>query len=416
MPGSPPGNQGGHARPSHVANMQRNQSTLPAYKGGHSALPYSGHAAQAAQSRPGFGAGGYGGQTGGGRIQGGSAYGGSYKPNQTHLPKSGPTGMSPGTVAKPGGQRPGQVQNGGKKTETPSRIAQAPNTKPGQTQIPMGGKKTETPSRTTQSGGAKPKPPAGVGKKTETLPGTGKLNRNPGSISVKPAGPGANLNGGKALRFGGAVAAGAVGAVGAKNLLHGNTSVATLPGFRCNPVQHTHLCTTYRVPVHLHNSCFFHADFCWSQTCWLPRYSCCGYWHPYARSWYYWYQPCGCYLPYDSIASYQPAPIIVVNNPVIGGEAYGHASAGSTEAAQAASGGGASGNAGTGDGETGNGETGNGETGNGNTGGSETTGGEGNTEAENVPPVEPPSLPPGASRTLPRGVNPNIPAPRQRNG
>jgi hypothetical protein len=120
---------------------------------------------------------------------------------------------------------------------------------------------------------------------------------------------------------------------------------------------HQQFCAKYHLPGHLHNHCFFHHDFCWNHHCWFPTHGCCGYWHPHARCWYYWYEPYCCYLPYSYIETYapvmaqQPAPMVVnVNNTA--------------------------------------------------------------TDTE-IDPDAPPTLPPGAAATLPPGVNPIIPAPKQ---
>jgi hypothetical protein len=95
--------------------------------------------------------------------------------------------------------------------------------------------------------------------------------------------------------------------------LHGNKKVGSLPGYKSDLKQHEYYCSKYNVPSHLHNQCYFHHDFCWDHYCYLPRYGCCGYWHPYARCWYYWYQPYCCYLPYSCIETYAPSTTPVVN-------------------------------------------------------------------------------------------------------
>ena len=139
--------------------------------------------------------------------------------------------------------------------------------------------------------------------------------------------------------------------------LQGNKNVAKLPGFKSDPKMHAQLMQKYNVPHHLHDFCFFHQDFCWNHCCWFPSFGCCGYWHPYCHCWYYWYDPYCCYLPYSYIETYRPVavtetPAVVVNNT--------------------------------------------------------------NTNVNNnVEAQDPASLPPGASATLPSGVNPLIPAPKQ---
>ncbi len=141
--------------------------------------------------------------------------------------------------------------------------------------------------------------------------------------------------------------------------LQGNKNVSKLPGFKSDPQLHAQLLQKYHVPAHLHNFCFFHHDFCWNSCCWMPNFGCCCYWHPYCHCWYYWYAPYSCYLPYSYIEVYRPvvvtetAPVSVnVNNT--------------------------------------------------------NTNTNSNVEAE-----DPASLPPGATATLPAGVNPVVPAPKQ---
>jgi hypothetical protein len=144
--------------------------------------------------------------------------------------------------------------------------------------------------------------------------------------------------------------------------LKGNTKIAKLPGFKADAVKHAAFCGKFGVPKHLHHHCYFHHDFCWNHHCWLPHYGCCGYWHPYAHCWYYWYEPWCCYLPYTYIETYRPVvvvveqkveqPMVVVNNVT-------------------------------------------------------------NTDvSDNIEPMDPTMLPPGASPTLPPGVDPTIPAPK----
>jgi len=143
----------------------------------------------------------------------------------------------------------------------------------------------------------------------------------------------------------------------------GNKNVAKLPGFKSDPKLHTQLMSKYKVPSKLFDFCFFHHDFCYSSYCWLPGFGCCGYWHPYSRCWYYWYEPYCCYLPYTYIEVYRPVVV--------------------TEVAAAPT-------------------SVNVNVNNNNT----------NTN-DNIEPQGPTGLPPGASATLPAGVNPIIPAPKQ---
>jgi hypothetical protein len=143
----------------------------------------------------------------------------------------------------------------------------------------------------------------------------------------------------------------------------GNKNVAKLPGFKSDPKLHTQLMSKYKVPSKLFDFCFFHNDFCYSHCCWFPSFGCCGYWHPYARCWYYWYEPYCCYLPYSYIEVYRP---IVV-----------------TEVAAAS------------------------------TNVNVNVNNNNNNTNDNIEPQGPTGLPPGASATLPAGVNPIIPAPKQ---
>lgn len=151
------------------------------------------------------------------------------------------------------------------------------------------------------------------------------------------------------------------GKLNGKFELQGNKNVAKLPGFKSNPQQHVQFCGKYGVPKALHNHCFFHFDFCWNHCCWLPSYNCCGYWHPYQCCWYYYHPTWCCYVPCSYIETYSPV-IAVEQTPVIVNVT--------------------------------------------NT----------NTNVNNDTPdplAVAPSLPPGAAATLPAGVNPNIPAPKQ---
>ena len=134
--------------------------------------------------------------------------------------------------------------------------------------------------------------------------------------------------------------------------IQGNKNVAKLPGYKSDPKMHTQYCSKYKVPSYLHSQCFFHHDFCWNHTCWLPNYRCCGYWHPYSCCWYYWYAPCCCYLPCSCIETYAPAAVVSTATVV---------TVTSTSAATSAA----------------------------------------------------PALPVGASAEIPAGVNPVIPAPKQ---
>ncbi|MCI0681914.1 MAG: hypothetical protein L0Y71_07405 [Gemmataceae bacterium] len=139
--------------------------------------------------------------------------------------------------------------------------------------------------------------------------------------------------------------------------LKGNKKVAKLPGFKVDAAKHTLFCGTFGVPKHLHRHCFFHFDFCWNHHCWLPGYSCFGYWHPYARGWYYWYAPWRCYLPYTYIETYRP--VVVVEQPVVivnGSDASAN---------------------------------------------------------DSIEPMDPTMLPPGATTELPPGIDPTIPAPKE---
>ncbi|GEM_PF-7134964 len=152
------------------------------------------------------------------------------------------------------------------------------------------------------------------------------------------------------------------GKLNGKIAIQGNKNGAKLPGFKSNPMLHTQMLQKYSVPKSLHSHCFFHFDFCWSNSCWLPNYGCCGYWHPYQCCWFYYYEPWCCYLPYTYIQTYRPVVVVVEQTPVIV------------------------------------------NVNNTNT----------NTNAnDNIEPQGPTSLPPGAVTTLPAGVNPNIPAPKQ---
>lgn len=143
----------------------------------------------------------------------------------------------------------------------------------------------------------------------------------------------------------------------------GNKNVAKLPGFKTDPKLHTQLMSKYKVPSKLADFCFFHHDFCYSTYCWFPSFGCCGYWHPYCRCWYYWYEPFCCYLPYSYVEVYRP---IVV-----------------TEVAAVP------------------------------TSVNVNVNNNNNNTNDNIEPQGPTGLPPGASATLPAGVNPIIPAPKQ---
>lgn len=92
--------------------------------------------------------------------------------------------------------------------------------------------------------------------------------------------------------------------------IQGNKNVAKLPGYKSDPTKHSQFCSKYKLPSHLHSQCFFHHDFCYNQTCWLPSHHCCGYWHPYSCCWYYWYAPCCCYLPCTYIETYRPIAVV----------------------------------------------------------------------------------------------------------
>jgi hypothetical protein len=144
--------------------------------------------------------------------------------------------------------------------------------------------------------------------------------------------------------------------------LHGNKTIAKLPGFKSDPKLHTTMMSKYKVPSKLHDFCFFHHDFCYSTYCWFPSYGCCGYWHPYCRCWYYWYEPYCCYLPYSYVEVYRPVVV--------------------TEVAAA-------------------------------TNVNVNVNNNNNNTNDNIEPQGPTGLPPGASATLPAGVNPIIPAPKQ---
>ena len=147
------------------------------------------------------------------------------------------------------------------------------------------------------------------------------------------------------------------GKLNGKINLQGNNNVAKLPGFKSNPMLHTQLLQKYSVPKALHNNCFFHFDFCWSNCCWMPNHGCCCYWHPYQCCWFFYYEPWCCYIPVTYIETYRPI-VVVEQTPVI-------VNVNNT-----------------------------------------------NTN-DNIEPQGPTSLPPGAVTTLPTGVNPNIPAPKQ---